>query len=97
LLLICADCASRTLREANLAAFDVADLVCVVSSGSPPSLRATQHLLELLSKLGAGADRQLLILNRTSPHSAGSHDIRALADTVRSRLEEPVSARRGTG
>jgi pilus assembly protein CpaE len=56
------------LSETNLAVFDVADLVCVVTAPSLPSLRATAHLLETLGKLGGQAERQLLVLNRTSPH-----------------------------
>ena len=59
-----------SVSDANLAVFDLADLVCVVTSGSPPSLRASAHLLGLLSKFGQTPDRVLLVLNRVSQHGA---------------------------
>jgi CheY-like chemotaxis protein len=123
----------HSLSESNLAVFDVADLVCVVTSGSPPSLRATAHLLEVLSELGQAPDRQMLILNRLSMHGASfeqaagwlnrvpdvvvthselfddaaarglpllvghpenraCQDLRAMAETIRSRLQAGAAA-----
>ena len=61
---------SPSLSDANLAVFDLADLVCVVTSGSPRSLRASAHLLGLLSKFGQRADHVLLVLNRITRQGA---------------------------
>jgi pilus assembly protein CpaE len=88
-----------SLSEANLAVFDVADLVCVVTSGSPTSLLATAHQLDLLSKLGQAPDRQILILNRISMHGASYEQVAGRLNRVpdvvvtHSELFDDASAR----
>jgi pilus assembly protein CpaE len=66
---------AASLSESNLAVFDVADLVCVVTSGSTPSLRASGHMLQLLGRLGQAPERHLLALNRVSMHGASFEQV----------------------
>jgi len=57
---------AASFSERNLAAIDMADLVCVVTSQHVPSLKVTKDYLVVLDQMGVPVGRVLLLLNRTS-------------------------------
>jgi pilus assembly protein CpaE len=61
--------APASFTERTLTALDTSDLVCVVTSASLPSLKATRMCLDLFEKLGLPEQRIRLILNDSTVHS----------------------------
>ncbi len=61
--------APASFSERTLTALDTADLVCLVTSASLPSLKATRGCLHLFDNLGVEAHRIRLILNYSTTHS----------------------------
>jgi pilus assembly protein CpaE len=61
--------APASFSERTLTAVDTSDLVCLVSSASLPSLKATRGCLDLFEKLGVSATRIRLILNYSTTHA----------------------------
>jgi pilus assembly protein CpaE len=61
--------APASFNERILTALDTSDLVCLVTSASLPSLKATRGCLDLLEKLGVPAQRVRLILNYSTTHA----------------------------
>ena len=57
-----------SFSERTLTALDRSDLVCLVTSASLPSLKATRGCLALLAKLGVAPDRVRLVLNYSTTH-----------------------------
>lgn len=58
---------SASFSEANLAAVDAADLVCLVSTPHVAALKGTLECIEVLGKLNVASSRLLVILNHTVP------------------------------
>jgi pilus assembly protein CpaE len=58
-----------SFSERTLTALDTSDLICLVTSASLPSLKATRGCLHLFENLGVQADRTRLILNYSTTHS----------------------------
>jgi pilus assembly protein CpaE len=65
--------APASFTERTLTALDTSDLVCVVTSASLPSLRATRMCLDLFEKLGVSDQRLRLILNNSTTYSMDLH------------------------
>ncbi len=63
--------APASFTERTLTALDASDLICLVTSASLPSLRATRACLDLLKKLGVADQRVLLTLNDSTAHAMG--------------------------
>jgi pilus assembly protein CpaE len=61
--------APASFTERTLTALDTSDLVCLVTSASLPSLKATRGCLDMFEKLGVTADRIRLILNFSTTHA----------------------------
>ncbi len=61
--------APASFSERTLTALDASDLICLVTSASLPSLKATRGCLDLFDKLGVAAGRVRLILNYSTAHS----------------------------
>jgi pilus assembly protein CpaE len=61
--------APASFSERTLTALDTSDLICLVTSASLPSLKATRGCLDLFDKLGVAATRIRLILNYSTAHS----------------------------
>jgi pilus assembly protein CpaE len=61
--------APTSFTERTLTAVDACDLVCLVTSASLPSLRATRDCLGLLAKMHLPAQRIRLVLNHSTKHS----------------------------
>jgi pilus assembly protein CpaE len=61
--------APASFSERTLTALDTSDLICLVTSASLPSLKATRGCLHLFEKLGVAAHRTRLILNYSTTHS----------------------------
>ena len=61
--------APASFSERTLTALDTSDLVCLVTSASLPSLKATRGCLDLFDKLGVSAGRVRLILNYSTSHA----------------------------
>lgn len=61
--------APASFGERTLAALDKSDLICVVTSASLASLKATKGCLDLFEKRGVSAQRVCLILNYSTTHS----------------------------
>jgi pilus assembly protein CpaE len=61
--------APASFSERTLTALDTSDLVCLVTSASLASLKATRGCLDLFDKLGVAAQRVRLILNYSSTHA----------------------------
>jgi pilus assembly protein CpaE len=61
--------APASFTERTLTALDTSDLVCLVTSASLPSLRATRMCLDLFEKLGVSDERIRLILNNSTTYS----------------------------
>jgi pilus assembly protein CpaE len=61
--------APASFSERTLTALDTSDLICLVTSASLPSLKATRGCLDLFDKLGVAATRVRLILNYSTAHS----------------------------
>lgn len=57
-----------SFSERILTAVDKSDLICLVTSASLPSLKATRGCLNLFDKLGVQRDRVRLILNYSTTH-----------------------------
>jgi pilus assembly protein CpaE len=57
-----------SFSERTLTALDTCDLICLVTSSSLPSLKATRRCLVLFDTLGVSAQRVRLILNHSTPH-----------------------------
>lgn len=64
--------APASFSERTLTALDASDLICLVTSASLPSLRATRACLDLFKKLGVADERVLLTLNDSTAHAMGS-------------------------
>jgi pilus assembly protein CpaE len=61
--------APASFSERTLTALDTSDLICLVTSASLPSLKATRRCLGLFEKLGVSENRVQLILNYSTTHS----------------------------
>jgi pilus assembly protein CpaE len=61
--------APASFSERTLTALDTSDLICLVTSASMPSLKATRRCLDLFDKLGVSPRRVRLILNYSAMHS----------------------------
>ena len=61
--------APASFSERTLTALDTADLICLVTSASLPSLKATRGCLDLFQKLGVSPQRIRLILNHSTTHA----------------------------
>ena len=61
--------APASFSERTLTALDTSDLICLVTSGSLPSLKATRGCLDLFEKLGVASGRVRLILNYSTSHA----------------------------
>ena len=61
--------APASFSERTLTALDTSDLICLVTSASLPSLKATRRCLDLFDKLGVSAGRVRLILNYSTTHA----------------------------
>jgi len=57
-----------SFSERTLTALDTSDLICLVTSASLPSLKATQRCLDLFEKIGVDSGRVRLILNYSTTH-----------------------------
>lgn len=66
--------APASFTERTLTALDTSDLICLVTSASLPTLKATRACLDLFEKLGVDEERIRLILNHSTTQSM---DIRA--------------------
>jgi pilus assembly protein CpaE len=71
--------APASFTERTLTALDTSDLICLVTSASLPSLKATRACLDLFEKLGVVDQRIRLVLNHSTTHSM---DIRAVATVL---------------
>jgi pilus assembly protein CpaE len=58
-----------SFSERTLTALDTCDLICLVTSASLPSLKATRRCLVLFDTLGVSPQRVRLILNHSTPHA----------------------------
>ena len=61
--------APASFSERTLTALDTCDLICLVTSASLPSLKATRGCLDLFEKLSIPAGRVRLILNYSTTHA----------------------------
>jgi pilus assembly protein CpaE len=61
--------APASFSERTLTALDTSDLVCLVTSASLPSLKATRGCLDLFDKIGVATTRIRLILNYSTTHA----------------------------
>jgi pilus assembly protein CpaE len=61
--------APASFSERTLTALDTSDLVCLVTSASLPSLKATRRCLDLFDQLGIAPRRVRLVLNYSAVHS----------------------------
>jgi pilus assembly protein CpaE len=61
--------APASFSERTLTALDACDLICLVTSASLPSLKATRGCLDLFEKLAIPAGRVRLILNYSTTHA----------------------------
>src|SRR6202165_1945933 len=61
--------APASFSERTLTALDTSDLICLVTSASLPSLKATRGCLDMFGKLGVPAGRVRLILNHSTTHA----------------------------
>jgi pilus assembly protein CpaE len=57
-----------SFSERTLTALDTSDLICLITSASLPSLKATQRCLDLFDKIGVDSGRVRLILNYSTTH-----------------------------
>ena len=67
-----------SFSERTLTALDTCDLICLVTSASLPSLKATRRCLVLFDTLGVSPDRVRLILNNSTTHGLGIADVPAV-------------------
>ena len=61
--------APASFSERTLTALDTSDLICLVTSASLPSIKATRGCLDLFDKLGVEPTRVKLILNYSTTHA----------------------------
>ena len=61
--------APASFSERTLTALDTSDMICLVTSASLPSLKATRRCLGLFEKLGVATGRIRLILNYSTTHA----------------------------
>jgi len=61
--------APASFSERTLTALDTSDMICLVTSASLPSLKATRRCIGLFEKLGVAAERVRLILNYSTTHA----------------------------
>jgi pilus assembly protein CpaE len=61
--------APASFSERTLTALDTSDMICLVTSASLPSLKATRRCLGLFEKLGIATARVRLILNYSTTHA----------------------------
>jgi pilus assembly protein CpaE len=61
--------APASFSERTLTALDTSDMICLVTSASLPSLKATRRCIGLFEKLGIAAERVRLILNYSTTHA----------------------------
>jgi pilus assembly protein CpaE len=61
--------APASFSERTLTALDTSDMICLVTSASLPSLKATRRCLGLFDKLGVSVARVRLILNYSTTHA----------------------------
>ncbi len=64
--------APASFSERTLTALDTSDMICLVTSASLPSLKATRRCIGLFAKLGISAARVHLILNYSTTHAMES-------------------------
>src|SRR6202171_137719 len=67
-----------SFSERTLTALDTCDLICLVTSASLPSLKATRRCLVLFDTLGVSPDRVRLILNNSTTHGLGIGEVAAV-------------------
>lgn len=70
--------APASFSEVSLAAVDIADCVCLVTSPHVAALKATADCIDVLEKLGVPANRTLIILNQTSPSGLSARQVAAV-------------------
>ena len=58
-----------SFSERTLTALDTSDLICLITSASLPSLKATRGCLDLFDKMGVTPARVRLILNYSTTHA----------------------------
>ncbi|HUY74051.1 MAG TPA: response regulator [Candidatus Dormibacteraeota bacterium] len=63
--------APASFTERTLTALDASDLICLVTSASLPSLKATRACLDFFKKLGVPDTKVLLTLNDSTAHAMG--------------------------
>jgi pilus assembly protein CpaE len=61
--------APASFSERTLTALDTSDMICLVTSASLPSLKATRRCIGLFEKLGVDQARVRLILNYSTTHA----------------------------
>ena len=61
--------APASFSERTLTALDTSDMICLVTSASLPSLKATRRCIGLFEKLGVAEARTRLILNYSTTHA----------------------------
>jgi pilus assembly protein CpaE len=61
--------APASFSERTLTALDTSDMICLVTSASLPSLKATRRCIGLFEKLGVATERVRLILNYSTTHA----------------------------
>ncbi len=61
--------APASFSERTLTALDTSDMICLVTSASLPSLKATRRCIGLFEKLGVAVARVRLILNYSTTHA----------------------------
>jgi pilus assembly protein CpaE len=61
--------APASFSERTLTALDTSDMICLVTSASLPSLKATRRCIGLFEKLGVDVARVRLILNYSTTHA----------------------------
>ena len=81
-----------SFSERTLTALDTCDLICLVTSASMPSLKATRRCLVLFDTLGVSPQRVRLILNHSTIHAT---DV-AIAATVLGRHPDFVMQNSGS-
>jgi pilus assembly protein CpaE len=69
-----------SFTDLNLAALDVAETVCLVAGPHLAALKATADCISVLAGLQVPANRQLLLLNRTTPHGLADDQIARFFD-----------------
>jgi len=64
-----------SFSERTLTALDTCDMICLVTSASVPSLKATRRCLVLFDTLGVSPERVRLILNNSTTHAMETAEV----------------------